>query len=195
MKNNPATKLVFATGNSSKFYEASNICKSFDIDLEQIAVDAHEIQHEDHRKVTEEKAKSAYAVLRRPVVVNDSHWNIPALKGFPGAYMKDVSKWFSTQDFLNLMRDKEDRSILLNECVVFYDGDTMKAFVHERAGHFLDSPKGVSNPSFARVVKMEGEDKTIAEVFDEGNWEVTNERYKHWYDFAKWYVDRYLHAK
>ena len=191
MKNKFAAELVFVTGNKNKFYEASSVCKSLGIDLEQVTVDAHEIQHDNHKKVTEEKAKSAYRILKRPVVVNDSHWSIPALGGFPGAYMKDVSGWLSTQDFLNLMRDKDDKRILLNECVAFYDGSTLQTFVHERVGHFVDYPKGKSDPSFVRVVEMEGEGMTVAEVLDMGNWEITNERYKHWYNFAMWYAKKY----
>lgn len=184
--------LIVATGNENKFYEASKICEGLGIQIEQAKLNIDEIQHHDAGAITEAKVKSAYAILKQPVVVNDSYWEIPALGGFPGAYMKDVAGWLSTQDFLNLMKDKNDKSILLNECVAFYDGETLQLFFHKRPGHFIDTPRGKSDPSFARVVEIEGDGMTISEVFDGGEWSVTNDRHKHWYDFAKWYKEIYM---
>lgn len=180
--------LLFATGNASKFYEASSVCRGFDILLEQRAVDIDEIQHHDSMKITEAKVRDTFDLVKQPVVVNDSSWNIPALEGFPGGYMKDVAAWLSTEDFQALMKEKEDKRIILNEVVAYYDGIDMHFFTHERSGHFIDTPRGVSPPSFARLVQMDSDDKTISQIFDEGDWSVKKvDEYKHWYDFAGWY--------
>lgn len=182
------SNVLFATGNASKFYEASTICKGFDIMLEQGPIDIDEIQHHDSIKITEAKVKSAFDLLKCPVVVNDSSWSIPALGGFPGGYMKDVTAWLSTEDFQALMRDKEDKRIFLREVVAYYDGNDLNIFTHERTGYFLSEPQGKSLPSFARLVQMESDDKTISQIFDAGNWSTKKvDEYKHWYDFAGWY--------
>ena len=182
-------KVVFATGNASKFYEASAVCQTMGIELEQATVDIDEIQHHDSVKITEAKVRAAYDTLGRPVVVNDSSWEIPALGGFPGGYMKDVAAWLQTEDFSALMANKEDKSIHLKEYVAFYDGETLNIFTHQRVGHFLDSPRGQAPPSFARLVQMDSDDMTISEIFDKGNWDTSNpDEYKHWYDFASWYA-------
>lgn len=185
------SKILFATGNASKFYEASAICKKFDIELEQVAVDIDEIQHSDSVMITEAKVRAAYDAINQPVVVNDSSWEIPALGGFPGGYMKDITAWLQTEDFMALMASKSDKRILLKEYVAFYDGETLNVFTFERGGRFLDAPRGQSPPSFARLIQMDGDDMTISEIFDKGNWSTDNpDEYKHWYDFAAWYAGR-----
>ncbi len=186
------TSVIFATGNASKFYEASKICLKHGIDLTQQAIDIDEIQHHDALKITEAKIQSAYEVLKRPVVVNDSSWEIPALGGFPGGYMKDVTNWLSTSDFQALMADKADRRIFLHEVVAYSDGETTNIFTHRRGGVFLSEPRGKSLPTFSRLVQMDSDSVTIAEIFDKGNWNTDRlEEYKHWYDFAQWY-QRYI---
>lgn len=183
--------LVFATGNKSKFYEASTIAAKFSIELEQVKVAVDEIQHHEPIEITKAKVKAAWSQLQKPLVVNDSSWAIPALGGFPGGYMKDVTNWLSTEDFMNLMKDKDDRRMILSEVVAYYDGNTLNMFTHEREGFFHTEPKGESLPTFARLVEMHGENMTIAQVFDKGNWDTGSaERYKHWYDFYEWYVNR-----
>lgn len=184
--------LAIATGNASKFYEATEIFKLLDVAIEQTPVDIDEIQHHDPIKIVESKVKSAYDVLKRPVAVNDSFWDIPALGGFPGGYMKDVSEWLSTQDFMNLMKDKDDKRIILHECMGFYDGETLKLFLHDRPAHFVDQARGESPPSFGRIVQLDDEDRTISQMFDMKQWPVNPERHKHWHDLAEWYVNEYL---
>lgn len=184
-----------ATGNPNKFYEASQICEQLGIPIEQADVHFDEIQHTDVAIITTAKAKSAYGAVGRPVVVNDSYWEIPALGGFPGAYMKDVAKWLSAEDFLNLMRNKDDKSIVLHECVAFYDGHEVQLFSHKRLGHFVSRPRGSSLPDFTKVVEIEGDGMTISEVFDSGEWSVTSDRHKHWHDFGLWYVNEYIPNK
>lgn len=182
-------KIIFVTGNKNKFYEASEIAKRFNVELEQVKVDVDEIQHHEPIEITKAKVEAAWEKIKVPLVVNDSSWSIPALGGFPGGYMKDVTSWLSTQDFMNLMKDKEDKRIILSEVVAYYDGATLNLFTHEREGFFVNEPRGESLPTFARLVEMRGEGMTISEVFDKGNWETKNEQfYKHWYDFCKWYT-------
>ena len=101
--------ITFATGNSHKLEEAKSVLKGYGIVVEPLQIDIDEIQHHDPLKITEAKVKSAYEKAGQPVVVNDSSWEIPALGGFPGGYMKDVVGWFTAEDFLALMKDKNDR--------------------------------------------------------------------------------------
>ena len=184
-------KLPFMTGNNNKFYTASKVCEQFGVELEKREVDVDEIQHTDPVKIAEAKAKSAYEIIQRALVVNDQTWDIPALGGFPGAYMKDVSHWLTADDFLNLMRGKEDRRIYRDETVAYFDGSDMNIFTYRRLGHFVLSPRGETNSPHGKVIEMEHEDGlTIAEVLDRGSWGVDPRRHKHWYDFAEWYKNK-----
>lgn len=184
------SELLFLTGNANKFYEGSKVCAEHGITLVQADVHIDEIQHHDAIKITEQKAKSAFDVLKKPVIVSDHSWEIPALGGFPGGYMKDMNGWLTSEDFLALMKDKEDQRVFLHEVIAFYDGETLQLFDHTRNGHFLSEPHGKSGPGFARVVEIEGDGMSISEVFDKGDWETNDTHHKSWYDFAKWYASR-----
>ena len=105
--------ITFITGNPYKLEEAKSVLKGYGIIVEPLQTNIDEIQHHDPLKITEAKVKSAYEKAGRPVVVNDSSWEIPALGGFPGGYMKDVANWFTAEDFLALMKDKNDRRIYI----------------------------------------------------------------------------------
>ena len=102
--------------------------------------------------------------------------------------MKDVNEWFSTEDFLALMRGKSDQSIVLTDVNGYYDGITYNSFSTVRHGTFTDIPRGQSGPSFARVVRMEDDEMTISEIFDQPTRTIDSSRYAQWHDFMQWYV-------
>lgn len=146
-------------------------------------LDIDEIQDHDPIKITKKKAKDAYSQIKAPLIVNDAFWSIPALNGFTGGYMKDITEWFDAQDFINLMRDKRDKSILITDCIVYVDEDGMKVFSKKISCEFTLQPKGEGN-SIEKVVVLNG--KTLAEYHGDGELsEKPNELI--YYEFAKWY--------
>ena len=88
-------KLIFFTSYSRKIKEAKAACEPAGISIIPQKLDIEEIQNPDGKKVAMHKAKQAFNILKKPVVVTDTFWCIPALNGFPGPYMKDVDIWFS----------------------------------------------------------------------------------------------------
>lgn len=180
--------IIFVTGNAEKVRDVEHVCKEYPVTIEQRTLHIDEIQHHDPLKITEHKAKSAYSLVNEPVIVNDSFWSIPALGGFPGGYMKDVNEWFSTDDFISLMRHKADQSIILTDVNGYYDGTTFKSFATTRHGRFVSTPRGNSGPSFARVVIMEDDDVTISEIFDQPTRDIDSSRYAQWHEFMQWYA-------
>lgn len=86
-----------ATGNKRKMGEARLACERFDITVKQIKLDIEEIQATDPIVISEYKAERAFEQIKQPVTVTDTFWNIPALNGFPGPYMKYISE--QTEDF------------------------------------------------------------------------------------------------
>ena len=177
--------IIFVTGNQRKLDEARLACDLYGIEIVNQVFDIDEIQSFNPRQVTEHKARAAYDLAGRPVVVTDTCWSIPALGGFPGAYMKDVANWFSEQDFLNLMTDKDDSRISFTENIVYCDGETLQFFSKEFWGQVVP-PRGTGN-SIENVAEFEG--KTLGERRAEGGVSHAPEDYA-WIDFAKWYTNR-----
>ena len=176
-------KILFATGNSRKVGEARLGCEIFGIEVEQIKVDIDEIQSNDPLKISEHKAKAAFEAVRKPVVVTDSFWEIPSLNGFPGAYMKDIASWFSSEDFIHLVKSKKDKRIAFSESITYKDSETLKVFSKKYWGKIVTAPRGTGN-SIENVAEFDG--VTLGERRSEGGFSHKPEDYI-WYDFAKWY--------
>ena len=96
-------KIYFITGNARKVGEAKLACELAGIEIVQQQVEIDEIQSTVPHAISIDKAEKAYNLIKKPLVVTDTFWRIPALNGFPGAYMKDIANWFSSEDFLSLM--------------------------------------------------------------------------------------------
>ncbi len=178
--------ILFATTNSRKIREAEAACSKYNIKVEQIKLDIDEIQSNNPEDIGRDKVEKAFAQTRKPVVVTDTSWNIPALNGFPGGYMKDVANWFSPEDFLNLIRSKKDRRIAFTESIFYKDSKQTKMFSREFWGKIAEKPRGQNGNSIERIATFNG--KTIAENRDEGKLSHEPEEYI-WIDFAKWYSE------
>lgn len=180
--------LALVTGNDRKFRDMQIVASEFDFAIEQLDLDVGEIQSSDPDKIVVHKAKQAYKLAGdRPVLVNDAFWSITALRGFPGAYMKEVTGWFQPEDFLALMANKTDRSISLTDTVTYCDGTRTKTFSRVHWGMIVDQPRGKGLVSIDKVVVMQGETKTISEVEDDHGRSSVDLHETVWYDFAKWY--------
>lgn len=185
-------KVYFATTSQQKALIAQTVCSEAGIELEQITLDIDEIQGEDPELIVKDKARRAYEELGKPVVVSDDSWNIPALNGFPRAYMKSINHWFSAPDFLRLMQGVKDRSVIIHQYLAYNDGKTTKIFKNDLRGQIIHEPQGKNHQSPSTEITMLDSDngKTIAEVFERGK-DAVAARYKEgsdaWHQFIEWY--------
>jgi len=178
------TAVALVSGNADKLRHARAACDLFDIHLEQLELPVDEIQSHDAEKIALHKAKQAYRLANRPVLVQDSYWNIIALRGFPGAYMHDVSAWFKPEDFLKLMEDKPDRTAVCTHTVVYYDGKHAKTFSKDFIRQISQEARGQGTTVEQVVIGHGG--KTLAEIREAGELAIPVE-HSVWHDFAKWY--------
>ncbi|MDO4773538.1 MAG: non-canonical purine NTP pyrophosphatase [Candidatus Saccharibacteria bacterium] len=181
----------FATGNQRKIEEASSVLAQYGIVINPVSLSIDEIQHTNPIKITEHKVKAAYEALGCPLVVNDSSWEIPALSGFPGGYMKDIAQWLTAEDFLRLMDGRQDRRIILHDVVAYYDGNSVELFAYDQTGVIIEAPRGNGLSMNQVVVMNNGNDLTIAEEFAQRSQgaSINPEAYQHWQSFARWFVE------
>ena len=175
-------KIYFITGNARKVGEAKLACEPAGIEIVQQQLEIDEIQSTIPNAISIDKAEKAYNLVKKPLVVTDTFWTIPALNGFPGAYMKDVASWFSSDDFLALMKNKENRQIFLSENITYKDAETIKQFSQEYEGVIVTEPRGVGN-SIENIAQFEG--FTLGERREQGGYSHKPEDYV-WNDFVKW---------
>ncbi|MDB5185504.1 MAG: RdgB/HAM1 family non-canonical purine pyrophosphatase, dITP/XTP pyrophosphatase [Candidatus Saccharibacteria bacterium] len=178
-------QILFATGNKRKMREATEACQPFDIQVIQKEIEVDEIQSHDPLKISKHKVDSAFSHTSHAIVINDAFWEIPALNGFPGGYMKDINEWFTADDFINIMKDKTDRRICLTECVLYKDETITKIITKQFWGEIALQPRGIGNAIEQVAIfngKTIGENKALGELaFDPAEYV--------WNDFAIWYSD------
>lgn len=183
-------RIIFATGNQRKVQEATRTLGPLGISLSSHVVAIHEIQHTNPAVIAKQKARDAYSTLQQPVVVSDTSWSIPALSGFPGGYMKDISAWWQPEDWLQIMARHSDKTIYCNEHIAYFDGTELQHFQHAYTGHFIKGKHGGGNypdvSSLEQVVCLYG-DKTMAEMYDETGIASAGETLHHWQQFGEWY--------
>lgn len=177
-------KIKYVTGNKLKFEYATNKLKDFGIELEQVGLDIHEIQSDDKLGVAIDKAKQAFDIVKEPLFITDTFWEIPSLNGFPGAFMKYVNKWFTPQDFLNLMQNKIDRSILCHDQIIYIDQNGIKSFSDVVIGEIANKIYEDGEPvdSVDNLVKVDG--KYLKEHHKE-NWQNLVDENSNWKKFAE----------
>ena len=188
-------KIYFATTNSQKFQIGQAICAQYGYEVESVKLEVDEIQGENPVLIIRDKARRAYELFGKPVVVSDDSWGIHALHGFPGAYMKSMNHWFTPEDFLHLMNGRDDRHITLYQYLAYNDGENIEVFLNEIDGQIVDSPRGNSDvPPISQIVALDQDNgKTIGEVFEQDD-RTFAERYitrrEVWHELMDWYTKK-----
>lgn len=176
--------IYYVTGNESKFKTAVAYLEPLGIILEQKVLDVEEIQPDSIVKVSEDKVKKAFKIAHVPLFVNDSGWEIPALNGFPGPYMKYMNDWFSPDDFLRLMEGKPDRRIILKQVITYVDKNGTKVFENDTEGIVLEKVGDSPGRSSDRVISL-GDGISMADQKAKGNYKFDGES-DLWKEFSDW---------
>lgn len=178
--------IYYITGNQDKVTSANLILQKYNLSLTPKEISMTEIQSDSLEEIALDKANQAFAVIKEPYVISDTGWYIPALKGFPGAYMHYVNEWFTPQDYLNLIKPYKDRTVVMKQVVCYRDRDQAKTFFFERKGIILEEPQGKGR-SGDMVFSFRDDKKSIAECRNAST-HYTQDDQSVWSDFARWYV-------
>jgi len=182
--------LHYITGNQSKFNNAQAFFTPRGITLVQKKLDIYEIQELDTIAIAKSKARQAWEQLKKPLFINDACWIIPALNGFPGPYMKYINTWFTPQDFINLMKDKTNRTIILRDTIIYIDERGSEIFTNDHIGTVLKSSYigKYKNPSDA-VISLSKSGKSLAEEIADRSFFLEGEDVV-WNKFINWLQTR-----
>lgn len=185
------TDLTFVTGNAAKFHVGDSICQKYGIKLKQTSLDVPEIQSEDGEPVARDKAANAFQQLQTPLIISDDNWLIPGLNNFPGAYMKSINTWFTSEDWLRLTSSLEDRRIVLRLIVAYQDASVQKIFSSDIEGILLPDIKGTAKYTHTTVMSFNDGKTSLAEDIAAGH---TSSDVPHsaWHQFAAWFNERKL---
>jgi XTP/dITP diphosphohydrolase len=125
-----------------------------------------EEQVEDQEKIAVAKAKQAWEVLQKPLLVDDGAIFFHKYKNFPGTFTKFIYKGLGDEGIERLMDDGDEFSEVV-VAVLMYGLDKYKVFRVSQSGIFRKVREGVED-SFLRgshsTFVPHGQDKTLVEL-------------------------------
>jgi inosine triphosphate pyrophosphatase len=163
--------LVFITGNQSK---ADYLAKWLGVPIPHQKVELEELQSLDLREVTEDKARRAYAVVQKPVLVEDVALTFHALGRLPGTYIKWFLEELGVNGLCKILQGYDDRSATASIMYGLYDGETFRTFEAHMPGKIAPKPESFDKDngwknslSWNAVFIPDGADRTYAAMSDE----------------------------
>lgn len=154
-------KITLCTGNANKLSEASRI---LGMPLASADPGLDEIQDLDSLAVCRRKAADAFALLRRPVLVDDTALHLEALGGFPGALVTWVIESGGPSQLHRLLPAAASPAALAVTAIGYADEKGVEVFGGELRGHVVAEPRGGGGFGFDPVFVPEGELRTLAEM-------------------------------
>ncbi|MBU0666875.1 MAG: non-canonical purine NTP pyrophosphatase [Nanoarchaeota archaeon] len=131
-------KLFFVTSNKSKYVWARERLKSIGIELEQRKIDLPESRDLEVRNVAIAKAKKAFNILKKPVMVEDRGFYIEALNGFPATFIEFMHKTIGVKGLMKLMKNNTNRKASFISVLIYIDEKgSVKTFKEKEEGFIV----------------------------------------------------------
>jgi non-canonical purine NTP pyrophosphatase (RdgB/HAM1 family) len=163
---------VFVTGRPEKALEADRL----GFRLERLDCDLVEPQALDTADVAEAKARDAWRLLARPVLVEDSGLAIDAWGGFPGALVKWLEKSAGLAAIARMLDAFPDRRATAICSIAYFDGERLVLASGSCCGTIASAPRGSEGFGWDALFIPEGDDRTFAEMPGEEKDRVSHRR-------------------
>lgn len=167
-------ELYYATGNSDKFelvvrYLEKNASH---IQLKPCTHDLIEIQSYDQQEVAIDKARQAWALLQKPVIVDDAGIYFEKYRDFPGVLTKYVYRGLGHEGLLKLVAPG-DKAYFKLTMVYWYAPEKYEVFVAQCSGHIVHQTtfKAGEGSPYDVMFAPAGETRTFAQLRAEGEYE------------------------
>ncbi len=165
-------QIFFITSNPKKFTSLKNLLTPLGIDLQRLEYDFDEGRELDIRKIAEAKlAQAKRAFPGKKLIVDDRGFFIPALKGFPGPFVKLVLDSFSHEGLAKLMHGETDRRAIFSFAAGYFDGKKDHIFVADEKGFITNKPRGDNLHGWTELLYVYGHSsfpgRSLAELSDD----------------------------
>ncbi len=178
------SRVYFASSNLHKFDEARSILASSGIDLEFFRCSLEEIQSDSLKDIASHKARGAFKLCKKPVIVEDAGLQIFSLNKFPGPYSSYVFETIGNRGILNLVG--RNRRATFESVTVYCDRQQLLSFtatVHGKLSKTVQGRGWGFDPIFVPNTK----NQTFANLKDKNS---VSHRYKALNKFSKWFLNR-----
>ncbi len=163
---------VFITGNQHK---ADFLQKWIGMPVAHHKLDLDELQSLDLRVVAEHKARQAYDILNRPVLVEDASLTFTAMGRLPGTYIKWFIEEMGIEGIADLASHLSSQEAVGRVIYALHDGNRVRHFEGQMRGHIAARPQGDSGFGFDPIFVNEGFSVTRAQM-SESDYATTSYR-------------------
>lgn len=153
--------ITLVTGNKNKLSEATRILR---VPIRSADIDLDELQEVDVIKISDHKARQAWAQLKRPVVVWDTSVYIGCLNDFPGPLIKWFWKQVPAERVCQIATALNNRSIYNQTILTLFDGEVINHFMGRWDGTIPEQPRGNNGWDWDTIFIPKGHSKTYAEM-------------------------------
>src|SRR5215813_12196634 len=167
-----SSRPVFVTSRQEKAEEA----KRLGFDLECVSLDLPEIQGIEPGEIVEAKAREAYSLLQRPLIVEDSGLAIRAWGVFPDALVKWLEKSAGLETLARMLDGFEDRGAIAICAIALFDGSRLVTARGELAGRIASRPRGSGGFGWDALFLPGDSDRTFAEMTGEEKDAISHRR-------------------
>lgn len=148
---------------TSNPHKAREVAASFAglLEAEHVPLECPEYRADDVGEIAREKARYAFEVLRRPLIVDDTAFCVDALRGFPGPYAAYVAGTIGNAGILKLMAGEADRNAHFETAIAYADERGIRIFRGVLPGTIVE-PRGDAGFGYDPIFEYEG--RTLAEI-------------------------------
>ncbi len=167
----PAMEIDYVTSNLKKFEEAYHILKAGEnansLSIVHANVHLTEIQG-TAEEIAIHKAKEAYSILKKPVIIDDISLYCHALNGMPGPYIRYFLETIGDEGIYKLISHYSCRRVDAVCSIAFYDGiESPRVFQGSVSGSIV-APHGSKTlhgkVSWNTIVQLDGCESTLADM-------------------------------
>ncbi|HEX6670901.1 MAG TPA: non-canonical purine NTP pyrophosphatase [Nitrososphaeraceae archaeon] len=185
-------EIYFVSNNLNKYSEIKSMLddKIIDLDLKFCKQDIIEIQDEKIENIAMEKAKSAYNIVKKPILIEDDGLFINSLNGFPGQYSKFISKSIGNKGIIRLLKSSSDRSAFFKSIFVYNDGIIAKLFygkINGKISSTITTGGWGYDPIFIPLTRNNKKGITFAKLSQTNKKNELSHRRIAFYKFIKWF--------
>jgi len=156
--------IFLVTGNANKLAEWRRLLPA-DIQIDSVDVDLPEIQSMDPEEIVADKAKRAYAIVGKPVVVEDVSAGLYKLNGLPGPFIKFFIKSLGETALFQLAEHEGDAATV-SCAIAYYDGKDLITVKGDVSGTVVEG-RGENGFGFDKTFIPAGQTSTYAEMTSE----------------------------
>ncbi len=185
-------EIYFVSNNLNKYSEIESMLndKIIDLDLKFCKQYIIEIQDEKIENIAMEKAKSAYNIVKKPILIEDDGLFINSLNGFPGQYSKFFFNSIGNKGIIRLLKGSSDRSAFFKSIFVYNDGSIAKVFygkINGKISSTITQGGWGYDPIFIPLKRNNKKGITFAKLSQTNKKNELSHRRIAFYKFIKWF--------